>query len=311
MKTLLIIDGNAIMHRAYHALPPFQTKNGTPTHVVFGFFSILHKALIDFKPTHLIVCFDVAAPTFRKKMFVEYKAQRKKLEDDFIVQIPFVKEGLEKAQIVYEEKPGFEADDIIGTLSKIFPQDKQDKVLILSGDKDILQLANQQVFVVTPQIGFSKMKIYDSQEVKNTYLVTPEQMADYKALAGDQSDNYSGAKGIGPKTSAKLINQFQSVENLFKHIAEVEPERIKTILKENQENILMAKKLSTIVTDIKDVKIDEQKALVKTMPEEFKQFLLKYEIYSLANRFFKKTALENKPKVTKPSKKPTNQIGLF
>lgn len=311
MRTLLIIDGNAIMHRAYHALPPFHTKDGTPTHVVYGFFSILYKALADFHPTHLVVCFDVAAPTFRKKMFDEYKAQRKKLEDDFVVQIPLVKEGLEKARITYEEKPGFEADDIIGTLSKKFPKNKEDKVLILSGDKDILQLTNHQVFVVTPQIGFSKMKIYNQEEVKNTYLVTAEQMADYKALAGDQSDNYSGAKGIGPKTAAKLINQFQSVENIFRHLHEVEPERIKTILKENQENILMAKKLSTIVTDIKDVRIDDQETLVKQLPEEFKQFLLKYEIYSLANRFFKKNTVSNKPKTFKSTKKPSDQIGLF
>jgi len=311
MRTLLIIDGNAIMHRAYHALPPFHTKDGTPTHVVFGFFSILHKALIDFKPTHLVVCFDMAAPTFRKKMFNEYKAQRKKLEDDFIVQIPVVKEGLEKAKIVYEEKSGFEADDIIGTLSKKFPQDKQDKVLILSGDKDILQLTNHQVFVVTPQIGFSKMKIYNQGEVKKTFSVTAEQMADYKALAGDQSDNYSGAKGIGPKTAAKLINQFNTVENLFQHLDEVEPERIKDILKANRENILMAKKLSTIVTDMQDVDFDEKKSLVKNLPEEFKQFLLQYEIYSLANRFFKKPTAENKPKTIKPAKKTPDQIGLF
>jgi DNA polymerase-1 len=308
MNTLLIIDGNAIMHRAYHALPPFHTKDGTPTQVVYGFFSILHKTLIDFHPTHLIVCFDLAAPTFRKKLFQEYKAQRKKLEDDFIVQIPLIKEGLTKAQIVYAEKPGFEADDLIGTLSKDFPKKPEDKVLILSGDKDILQLVNPQVLVITPQIGFSKMKIYTPEEVKNTYSVTPTQMADYKALTGDQSDNYSGAKGIGPKTAALLINQFQTVENIFNHLETIKPKKLQEILLTNKNNILMAKQLSTIITNIKDLKVDKQKTVVKPLPDEFKNFLLKYEIYSLIRRFFN----NNSPaKITTSKLKNNEQIGLF
>jgi DNA polymerase I len=307
MNKFLIIDGNAVMHRAYHALPPFKTKSGLPTHVIFGFFSILHKALIDFQPDHLIVCFDVAAPTFRKKMFKEYKATRKKLDDDFIVQIPIVKEGLNEAKVVYLEKEGFEADDIIGTLSRILDKDNN-QVLVLSGDKDILQLANQRVLVITPQIGFSKMRIYNREEVKNTYQVTPEQMADYKALVGDQSDNYAGAKGIGPKTAALLINEFNTIENLYKNLDQVKSEKIKLILQESKEQILLAKQLATIDSHV-DIKINFEKTKCSQFPEDFKKFLFKYEIYSLANRFFKKP-VEVKT-VKKPVKKDDPQIGLF
>jgi DNA polymerase I len=308
MNILLLIDGNAVMHRAYHALPPFKTKEGFPTHVIFGFFSILQKSLIDFQPTHLIVCFDVAAPTFRKKMFKEYKATRKKLENDFIVQIPVIKEGLDKAKIKYFEKPGFEADDIIGTICRLLYHE-ENRILVLSGDKDILQLANDKVKVITPQIGFSKMKIYGREDVMAAFQVTPEQMADYKALVGDQSDNYAGAKGIGPKTAALLINEFLSIENLYKNINKVKSDKIKKILEEDKETILMAKKLATIDEHVEiDFKVDETK--FDQFPETFKDFLVKYEIYSLIKRFFKETKPVIKVKPT-PKKSSPPQPGLF
>lgn len=309
MNTLLLIDGNALMHRAYHAIPPFKKKDGTPTNVIYGFFSILNKAIDDFKPTHLIVCFDVAAPTFRKKMFKEYKAQRKKLENDFIVQIPFVKEGLNEAKIIYSEKPGFEADDVIGTLGKQFSR-KLDKILILSGDKDILQLVDKNIFVITPHIGFAKTIVYDRQQVVDRFGVTPKQMADFKALAGDQSDNYPGAKGIGPKTATQLINQFNTIEKLLKNIDKVKSEKIKQALIDSKENILMAKKLSEIDKNVNvKIKLDETK--FDQFPLSFRDFLFKFEMYSLANRFFK---TKKQPAVKKASLKkdePDPQMGLF
>lgn len=309
MNTLLLIDGNALMHRAYHAIPPFKKKDGTPTNVIYGFFSILNKAIDDFKPTHLIVCFDVAAPTFRKKMFKEYKAQRKKLENDFIVQIPFVKEGLNEAKIIYSEKPGFEADDVIGTLGKQFCR-KLDKILILSGDKDILQLVDKNIFVITPHIGFAKTIVYDRQQVVDRFGVTPKQMADFKALAGDQSDNYPGAKGIGPKTATQLINQFNTIEKLLKNINEVKSEKIKQALIDSKEDILMAKKLSEIDKNVNvRIKLDETK--FDQFPLSFRDFLFRFEMYSLANRFFK---TKKQPVVKKASVKkaePNPQIRLF
>jgi len=309
MNTLLLIDGNALMHRAYHAIPPFKTKDGTPTNVIYGFFTILNKAVVDFKPTHLIVCFDVAAPTFRKKMFKEYKAQRKKLEDNFIVQIPFVKEGLNEAKIIYSEKPGFEADDVIGTLGRHFSP-HLDKILILSGDKDILQLVDKNIFVITPHIGFAKTIVYDKKQVINRFGVTPKQMADFKALAGDQSDNYPGAKGIGPKTATHLINQFKTIENLLRNINKVKSEKVKQAVTDSKEDILMAKKLSEIDKNV-DVKIKLDETKFGQFPLSFKDFLLKFEMYSLANRFFKTKKQTMGIKTPVKKSKPDPQMGLF
>ena len=307
MNTYLLIDGNAVMHRAYHALPPFKTKEGTPTNVIYGFFSILSKTLADFQPTNLIVCFDVKGPTFRKKLYKEYKATRKKVEDNFLIQIPLVKEGLKEADISYSEKQGFEADDVIGTLAKKL--NKKNKVLILSGDKDILQLVHDNVSVITPAIGFAKMVIYDEKEVVKRFGVTPTQMADFKALAGDQSDNYKGAKGIGPKTATELLNQFNNIENIFKKANEVKSEKLQQILKENKENILLSKKLSKIDENV-SLDLDLKKTKFERFNEKFKEFLLKYEMYSLANRFFKQKKEDKKLAKPKEEKKE-NQIGLF
>jgi len=307
MNTYLLIDGNAVMHRAYHAIPPFKTKDGIPTNVIYGFFSILHKAIADFKPNHLIVCFDVKGPTFRKEMFKEYKATRKKPDNDLLVQIPFVKEGLKSAKITYVEKQGYEADDVIGTICERL-KNTDNKILVLSGDKDILQLAHDNTFVITPQIGFSKMVIYNEEEVVKRFGVTPKQMIDYKALAGDQSDNYSGAKGIGPKTATQLIHQFNDIETLLRKIDEVKSEKIKEILKINKDNILMGKKLATIDKNVK-FELDLEKTKFISFPERLKEFLLKYEMHSLSNRFFHKPTDKHKEKI-----QPVNgekQIGLF
>src|SRR3989344_8772184 len=181
MNTLLLIDGNAIMHRAFHALPPFKTKNGLPTNIIYGFFSMLHKAVSDFKPTHIVVSFDTPLPTFRNKLFKAYQAQRPKISDDFITQIPYLKEALSKAGIIHLEKDGFEADDIIGTIADKFKTNGI-KVLILSGDRDIQQLVDSNVFVITPKLGLSELKMYDNSEVKKKFGLNPNQIPDLKAL---------------------------------------------------------------------------------------------------------------------------------
>ncbi len=308
MNTYLLIDGNAVMHRSYHALPPFKTKSGIPTNVIYGFFSILYKAINDFKPDNLIVCFDVKGPTFRKEMFKEYKATRKKPDDDLLLQIPFVKEGLKVANITHVEKQGYEADDLLGTICEKLKKENC-KILVLSGDKDILQLAHGNAFVITPQIGFSKMVIYNEEEVKKRYGVTPHQMIDYKALAGDPSDNYSGAKGIGPKTATQLIQQFHNIETVLKKIGEIKSAKIREIIKNNKDNILMGKRLATIDKNVK-FDLDFEKTKFFLFPEKFKKFLFKYEMYSLANRFFKKNNV-NVLEVKKEKKHNKDQIDLF
>lgn len=301
MNTLLLIDGNAIMHRAYHALPPFRTKAGIPTNIVYGFFSMLHKSIIDFKPTHIIVCFDTPKPTFRNKIFKDYQAQRPKISDDFITQIPLVKEALNRSGITHLEKDGFEADDIIGTIANKF-KNNGIRVLILSGDRDIQQLVDQNVFVITPKMGLSELKMYDISEVENKFGLTPDKIPDLKALMGDSSDNYSGAKGIGPKTAAKLLQKYKTVKGIYYHLDELD-EKIKKSLKENKENVILSHKLATI-----DIKVPLEFNIEKTRFEKFsdnlKSYLEKLEIKSLTKRIFP----DKKPEAKKEDK---SQMGLF
>ena len=310
MKTLLLIDGNAVMHRAYHALPPFKTQSGIPTNAIFGFLSILNKAISDFHPSHLVVCFDTPTPTFRKKLFVEYQSQRPKIEDNLKTQFVPVKEALDAAGITHLEKPGFEADDLIGTISHHFDKNGI-KVLILSGDRDIIQLVRNNVYVVTPHIGFAQTKIYDEEEVQKKFGISAKQIPDYKALAGDQSDNYKGAKGIGPKTAAKLLSQFKTLENLFSNLNKLD-EKTRTILKDHKKNILLSKKLATIMQDVK-IKFEIKNTAFVKFNENLKGILLKYEIRSLINRFFKETIQPTKKEVTTKKKEmeDKSQMGLF
>ena len=217
MKTLLLVDGHALIHRAYFAIPPFKTKDGFPTNAIYGFFMILQKSINDFKPHYLVILYDTPKPTFRNKLYKNYQIHRPKSQDNMIIQIPKLKEILNKGKIFQLEKEGFEADDLIGTITT--SENKNDlKKIILTGDKDIFQLVNENTFVMTPQIGFSKGLLFDKEEVIKKLKVQPIQIPDYKALAGDPSDNYPGAKGIGPKTAEKLINEFISIENLYQNL---------------------------------------------------------------------------------------------
>jgi 5'-3' exonuclease len=306
MHKLLLIDGNAIMHRAYHAIPPFKTKSGIQTNAIFGFFSILNKAVSDYQPDHLIVCFDTPVPTFRKKLFKEYQSHRPKIEDELSHQFTPVKTGLDQAQVTHIEKEGFEADDVIGTIAKKFG-DNNNRVLILSGDRDILQLVDKNIFVITPQLGFNKEKIYDKKAVIEKFGISPEQIPDFKALMGDASDNYKGAKGIGPKTAAKLLQQYQSVDNVLDKLEKIDG-KIQQMLKDHAESVRMSHQLATILTDVK-LDINLEKTNFKGFDVGLKEFFKQYEIYSLINRFFPKEKAAVKVIVEK--KKDADQIGLF
>jgi len=305
MSKLLLIDGNALMHRAYHALPPFKTSKGVSTNMVYGFFSVLHKCVIDYEPSHLLVCFDTPARTFRNELYEKYQAQRPKVDDDFIEQIPLVKEAVKASNIIQIEKDGYEADDLIGTISHSF----QDQVLILTGDKDIMQLVNDHIIVVSPQIGFSKSHLYNKEEVWNKLHVFPSQIPDYKALAGDPSDNYPGAKGIGPITAQKLIKQYETVENLYSQIDGMDKGRIKNILMECKKDVLMAKKLAIILTNV-EVPINPNDAGFSWFDDKLNTYLLQLEMYSLSNRIFKKQTDKIKKKEEK-SEEPKPQLSLF
>ena len=309
MSKLLLVDGNALMHRAYHAIPPFRTSKGIPTNVLYGFLSILYKSIVDFQPTHVTVCFDTPVQTFRNKLLESYQAQRPKVDDDFITQIPFVKRALDAAHIFHIEKDGFEADDVIGTITHHY-KNNGITVFILSGDKDIMQLVEEKVFIVTPQIGFSKTHIYSPRDVKEKLGVSPHQIPDYKALAGDPSDNYIGAKGIGPKTAAKLLAQFETVDNLLSKLETLPEGKVKTILKEHVEDVELAHQLATIITDV-PLEFDIKGAEFVWFNDELKAYLTGFEMSSIIKRIFERkqgeVPQEKKPKVIKEK----SQLSLF
>jgi len=291
MSTLLLIDSNPIMHRAFHALPLLTTKNNFPTNVIFGYLSMLYKAINDFSPTYLAAVFDLPKPTFRHQIYPHYQIQRPKIADNFKVQIPKVKEALDAAGIIRLEKEGYEADDLLGSIIKKIDQPNL-KIVIISGDRDLFQLVKENVFIVIPQSGLSDIKIFDYQTVKEKIGVPPEKIVDYKALVGDQSDNYPGAKGIGPKTAIKLINQFGTIEEIYKNLDAIKDRKLKEILKNEKENVFLSKKLATIETNI-NLDIDINQLEFNGFSQKLADFFDQYQIYSLKKRFFENKNFSN------------------
>ena len=219
MKKLLLIDANSIIHRSFHALPPFTGPNGEPTGALYGIASILLKLWRDEKPEYAAALFDRPEPTFRKKEYAEYKAQRPPAPDDLIAQIIEAHHLFEAFGIKTFEKPGFEADDLIATLAEKFKGEPDTQVVILTGDRDTLQLIeDDKVVVRTFNKGVSDTTIYDEKAVIEKYGFAPEWMVDYKALVGDPSDNIKGVMGVGPKTATELIQKFGSIENIWKAV---------------------------------------------------------------------------------------------
>lgn len=268
MNRLVLIDGNAILHRAYHALPPLTAPDGSVVNAVYGFASMLFKIVNDIKPTHVAVAFDRAAPTFRKEMFKAYQATRPKMEEALVSQIDKVHDLIAAFGIPVYEKDGFEADDVIGTICQQVNSKSIDQIIIVTGDRDILQLVeDEKVLVFMPTKGLSEGKLYGEKEVVERMGVKPSQIADYKALAGDPSDNYPGVAGIGPKTAAALILQFGNLEQLYKGIEEHEAEVSETVLnklKAGEENAELSQQLATIRTDA-PVEFDIHKARKATL----------------------------------------------
>lgn len=306
---LLIVDGNGLMHRAYHALPPFKTAKGIPTQIVYGFFSILYKSIADFQPTHVLVCFDTPAPTFRNALHKEYQSQRPKITDDFIQQIPMVKTSLDAAKIVHIELDGYEGDDVIGTAAKQAEKDGF-TILILTGDKDMMQLVNDHISTVTPDIGFSKTKVYTEAAVQEKMGVPPSKIVDYKALAGDPSDNYKGADGIGPKTAQKLLLEFGTLEGILHNVDKLPEGKIKESIRNNIHNIEIGKQLATIMTTV-PVGIPLKDTKWVGFIEPLREKLLEFEMYSLIARLFPKQKKATEMKKKREEKVNLDQISMF
>ena len=248
---MLLIDGSALVHRAFHALPPLTlTRTGETVGAVYGFAMMLIKAINELKPTHYAIAFDRKAPTFRHRLFDQYKAHRPAMPDELAGQFGRVREVVAAFNIPIFEMDGYEADDILGALSTQASQQEMETVIV-TGDADMMQLVSPLVKVFYPRPGgtFSDAIVYDEEAVKVRYGVSPPQIADLKALKGDPSDNIPGVPGVGDKTALKLIQQFGSVESLLIRLDEVEPVKLRDKLKENLELVRRSYELATIVRD--------------------------------------------------------------
>ncbi|MDP3792247.1 MAG: DNA polymerase I [bacterium] len=290
MRKLVVIDSNALVHRAFHALPPTLTSSkGVLTNAVYGFTSVLLKMLKDLKPDYVVATYDLAGPTFRHEEFQEYKAHREKAPDELYNQIPLTKNILTAFGIPIYEKQGFEADDLIGTLSEKTKKEKDLQTIIVTGDLDTLQLVdNDKVVVFTLRKGLADTVVYNQEEVKKRYGILPEQVVDFKGLKGDPSDNIPGVPGIGERTASSLIQEFGSIEELYKKL---ESKKTKLSLKliekltENKDQAFFSKKLATIVRDVPiDFSIEAADWRKNLDRQEIDKKFKEFGFYSLTKR---------------------------
>jgi len=247
---LVLFDGNALVHRAFHALPPLTVgKTGEMVSAVYGFALMLLKTISELKPTHYAIAFDKAAPTFRHQMFDQYKAQRPPTPDELVNQLGRVRQLVEAFNIPIFELDGYEADDALGTLSRQASEQGIDTIIV-TGDADTMQLISPRVRVLYPKPrgSFSDTILYDEAAVSQKYGVESEHIADLKGLVGDPSDNIPGVPNIGPVTASKLLKQFGSIEQIYAHIDEVTPPKLQALLRENEAIARQSKELATIVT---------------------------------------------------------------
>jgi len=311
MSKLLLVDGSALLHRAYHAYPPLKSKTGEIVGAVYGVTSILISALQEVQPTHVMVAWDLPKPTFRHQKYVGYKAQRPKADAEMVEQIPMVKEVIKTMEIVQMEEEGYEADDIIGTLSKLESDDND--VIILTGDQDTMQLVSDHVRVLTPAKGANPPVLYGPDEVFNKYGVHPEQIVDYKALLGDPSDNIPGVAGIGPKGASNLLKMFGTLERIYRDIKEVQlhfGELLAKKLADGRESAMLSQDLSKIVTDMPLKLTLEEMEYRSFATEQVKDKFEELGFRSLVKRFFGEDPTSSSTSFG-ARKKNENQMGLF
>lgn len=247
-KILLLIDGNSIINRAFFALPPMDNGEGLQTNAIYGFLTMMFKMIKDYKPTHISVAFDLKAPTFRHKAYDDYKAGRKKMPSELAMQMQPLKNVLDKMNIDRKEIEGYEADDILGTLS-LEGQENGYKVYIVTGDKDAIQLASDDTTVLITKKGIAEVEEYNTETVMERYGLTPSQFIDLKGLMGDKSDNIPGIPGVGEKTGIKLLTKYGSVEGVLDNIDQLKGAQKKKV-EENQKEAIMSKDLATIIRDV-------------------------------------------------------------
>lgn len=326
MERLVIIDGNAILHRAFHALPPLTTKKGELVNAVFGFTSMLLRVVSDLRPKYVAVTFDRPKPTFRKAIYVGYQAHRPKMDEGLVSQIEKVHQVVNALGIPIYEIDGYEADDVIGTIASRV--DGNIEKIIVTGDRDMLQLVNGSVKTYMPVKGISQAKMYSAKEVEEKFGIKPEQIVDYKALVGDASDNYPGVAGVGPKTASSLLQRFGTLEGIYQHIGEIESEKLRKTLAEESEAAALAKRLATIICDV-PISFDLEKSKLKNLDRPHIHHLFEeLEFRSLISRLsgsnnfstslqtsqeleLKNKAKKKKEKIEDKKKDDIQQIELF
>ena len=285
-EKIVLIDGHSILNRAFYGVPDLTNSEGLHTNAVYGFLNIMFKVLDEETPEYLTVTFDVHAPTFRHKMFADYKGTRKPMAEELRQQVPVIKDVLKAMKIEIIEKEGLEADDLLGTISCMCEEKGMD-VSIISGDRDTLQLATEHVKIRIPKTkqGRTEVEDYNAADVEEKYGVTPKEFIDVKALMGDASDNIPGVPGVGEKTATKIIQQYKSIENAYEHADELKPPRASKNLKEFWEQAKMSKTLATIETHA-DIAFDVEKAkLGELYTKEAYELFQRLQFKNMLGRF--------------------------
>ena len=286
MSKLVLIDGHSILNRAFYGIPELTNSEGLHTNAVYGFLNIMFKILDEEQPDFLTVAFDVKHPTFRHEMFKEYKGTRKPMPAELHEQVPVLKELLKAMNIQIMELPGFEADDLLGTLAKRAEADGSE-VRIVSGDRDLLQLATDNIMIRIPKTKMSGTEVenYYAKDVYDKYSVTPSEFIDLKALMGDTADNIPGVAGIGEKTATKIITSYHSIENAYEHSGEIEPKRAGKLLAEDYESAKLSKILATINVNA-PIDIDYKAGTIDKMyNDEAFSFIRRLEFKKLMEKF--------------------------
>lgn len=282
-KTLMVIDGNSLLHRAFYAIPILSNRKGVYTNAVYGFLNMLLKLIQDYQPYSLAVAFDKKTPTFRHQIYAEYKGTRQKAPEELVPQFELAREAMVKMGIPIYEADGFEADDIMGTVSQSCGNTGQ-HVLLVTGDKDALQLVSEHTEVLLTKKGISNIYRYDLDEIAGEYGLKPVQLVDMKGLMGDSSDNIPGVPGIGPKTAVSLLKEYDTLENVLKNTENIKRNKLRENLTIYRQHALLSKELAAIR---RDVPIDcsiLSRPLVITETPELKQFLMELELNTIIER---------------------------
>lgn len=313
-KILILIDGNAIMHRAYHGVGKghfVPTHNGEPAGMIYGFISTVLSLYQYFSPKQLVVTFDTKEKTFRHEVDENYKAQRGSAPDDFYPQVPYIHEFLDAIKVPQVALPGYESDDLIGSISCYAKaQGLFDHIHIVSGDHDFLQLVDETIRLYKPSGKVEAMVSYGREETIERFGVTPEQIIDYKAITGDSSDNFKGVEGVGPKTASKLLQDYHSIEGIYDNLDALAP-KLQHKFESQKEYLMHCRYLAEIKTDI-PVAVDLE-APLEWDTETALQYLEKLSFPALARRLEKIQygGGSSKPKVQKEKAPEIEQTSLF